>query len=320
MLSRLSKPLAAVTAALMLALSFPTDALARPGGGGSFGSRGSKTFSAPPVTSTAPRSAAPIERQSAPSPNPGSFAQQPSRSGGFLSSGFGRGLVGGLVGAGIFGLLSGNGFFGGLGDGMSFIGLLIQIGLVVLIVRLLIGFFRRRQQQPAYGGASSGQSAFVSGGPTPDNRGYSRGGGSAPATQPLQTDSADFDTFQRRLGEVQGAYGAEDIGFLRRIATPEMATLFAEEIGGNQQRGVSNRLSDVRLLQGDLAEAWREGNDEYATVAMRYTLVDVMVERSSGRLVSGSTDRPSEVTELWTFVRRTGSGSDGWILSAIQQT
>jgi predicted lipid-binding transport protein (Tim44 family) len=76
-----------------------------------------------------------------------------------------------------------------------------------------------------------------------------------------------------------------------------------------------NRVSDVKLLQGDLAEAWREGDADYATVAMRFALNDSMVERASGRTVEGGS--PSEVTELWTFRRARGGD---WLLSAIQQT
>jgi len=71
----------------------------------------------------------------------------------------------------------------------------------------------------------------------------------------------------------------------------------------------------VKLMQGDLAEAWREGRSDYATVAMRFAHRDSMVERASGRLVEGG--EPSEVTELWTFVRAPGGN---WLLSAIQQT
>ena len=84
----------------------------------------------------------------------------------------------------------------------------------------------------------------------------------------------------------------------------------------NASRGVVNQLSDVKLLKGDLAEAWREGNDEYATVTMRYSLIDRTLDRASGHLVEGS-DRTQETTELWTF-RRVSDGK--WLLSAIQQT
>ena len=82
----------------------------------------------------------------------------------------------------------------------------------------------------------------------------------------------------------------------------------------NASKGVVNRISDVKLLQGDLAEAWREGDTEYATVAMRYSLNDQMVERDSGRVVQGG---PDEATEVWTFMRARGGH---WLLSAIQQT
>jgi predicted lipid-binding transport protein (Tim44 family) len=42
----------------------------------------------------------------------------------------------------------------------------------------------------------------------------------------------------------------------------------------------------------------------------------MMVERASGRIVSGDPAKPEMVTEVWTF-RRPGGGA--WQLSAIQQ-
>ena len=95
-----------------------------------------------------------------------------------------------------------------------------------------------------------------------------------------------------------------------------MLSYFAEELAANAGRGLVNRVSDVKLLQGDLAEAWRERDAEYATVAMRFSLVDQTMERASGRVVEGDPVRPTETTELWTF-RRAAGGS--WLLSAIQQ-
>jgi predicted lipid-binding transport protein (Tim44 family) len=50
---------------------------------------------------------------------------------------------------------------------------------------------------------------------------------------------------------------------------------------------------------------------------MRFTVLDTMVDRMSGRVISGNASIPSEATELWTF-RRDGRGP--WLLSAIQQT
>jgi predicted lipid-binding transport protein (Tim44 family) len=71
----------------------------------------------------------------------------------------------------------------------------------------------------------------------------------------------------------------------------------------------------VQLLQGDLAESWREGDDEYATVAMRYSQVDKLIERTSGRMVEGS-DTPDEGTSTGVPPRVGGP----WTVSAIQQT
>ncbi|HWJ19500.1 MAG TPA: Tim44 domain-containing protein, partial [Geobacterales bacterium] len=55
--------LLSVALALMAAVAFQvSQADARIGGGSSFGSRGSRTYTAPPSTSTAPGQAAPMNR------------------------------------------------------------------------------------------------------------------------------------------------------------------------------------------------------------------------------------------------------------------
>ena len=49
---------------------------------------------------------------------------------------------------------------------------------------------------------------------------------------------------------------------------------------------------------------------------MRFSLIDAMVDRNTGRVMSGDLSRPEEVREIWTFRRDRGGP---WILSAIQQ-
>ena len=95
-----------------------------------------------------------------------------------------------------------------------------------------------------------------------------------------------------------------------------MVSYFTQDLRDNDARGVVNKVSDIKRLQGDLEEAWREGDTDYATVALRYSLIDRTIERASGRMVEGS-DQPQEVTDVWTFVRPRGGK---WELSAIQQT
>ena len=302
----------AVTLALGMLAS---QADARVGGGFGMGSRGSRTFSAPPPTRTAPNTAAPIERSiTQPTrPNMAPSAASP----GF----FGRGLLGGLaagfLGAGLFGLLFGHGLFGGLGGFASVLGLILQIGLVVLIARFLWSMWQRRQQPAFANGPALRDAGYM--GPTGMGGmgGMGFGTGSAgPVGGKVDVTPADYDVFERLLGEIQTAFSNEDIGALRTRVTPEMLSYFNEQLSENASRGIVNKISDVKLLQGDLAEAWREGGVEYASVAMRFALVDRNVDRSSGRLVDGS-ESPQEVTELWTF-RRSGHGN--WLLSAIQQS
>jgi predicted lipid-binding transport protein (Tim44 family) len=150
------------------------------------------------------------------------------------------------------------------------------------------------------------QSSFRSG------TGFGLGSGSTP----LEIGPADYEAFERLLGEIQAAWSDEDVARLHTLATPEMVSYFTRDIEENKANNDINKVSNVKLLQGDLAEAWREGDTDYASVAMRFSLVDKTTERTTGRLIAGS-DTPTEATEVWTFVRPRGAN---WELSAIQQT
>ncbi len=301
---------AAIATALVLVAA---DAHARAGGGFSGGSRGMRTFSAPPTTRTAPNSAAPIQRTITQPGSPAATGRGRGARPGLFGGGlFGGGLLGGLatgfLGAGLFGLLFGHGLFGGMGGFASIIGLLLQIVLVVIVARLLFAWWQRRNMPvPAYAAAhpATGHAFGGLGGML---------GGNAPAGEPLTIAKADYDAFERLLGDIQAAYSAEDLAALRAKVTPEMLSYFSEQLAENTSRGLINRVTDVKLLQGDLAEAWREGDVDYATVAMHFALTDSMMERASGRTVEGGS--ASEVTELWTFMRARGGD---WLLSAIQQ-
>ncbi|MHB2168732.1 Tim44 domain-containing protein [Alsobacter sp. R-9] len=323
-LSRAGRTLfAAIAAFALLGLAV---AEARPGGGGSMGSRGARTWSAPPPTATAPRPATPIERSvTRPDTTPGMAAQRPGMaqpSTGWRP-GFGTGFLGGLLGAGLLGMLFGGGFLGGLGGLGSILGLMLQAGLIVGAVMLVMRLLRNRQQ-PALAGAGapmarSGLGSGVPGlgataGTTAARTASAPLGGGKPDT--VGIGPADFDAFEASLKAVNAAWDREDLAALRGLATPEMVGYFGEELARNAGRGLHDRVSDVTLLQGDLAEAWREGTTDYATVAMRFSLVNALTERVTGRVVEGDATTPHEATEVWTFRREPGGA---WMLSAIQQ-
>lgn len=307
----------AICASLALAAS---SLEARPGKSSNMGSRGTKTYSAPPATNTAPTTARPIERSATPAPAAQPSMGQPQRPAQAMTPpaaqpSFGRtlltGLGAGLLGAGLFGLLSGSGFFAGLGSLAGFFGFLLQAGLIALLAYLAIRFFRSRSAQPAMAGGPVLRQAT---GPATN----SMGANAAPA-RPAVRDGVgihgqDYAAFEQLLYKVQAAYSAEDRDALAAIVTPEMLGYFGESVGENIKRGVRNDIAGVKLLQGDLSESWREHDLDYATLAMRFSITDTMVDRTTGKVVEGG--KPEEVTEVWTFVR--GQGHD-WTLSAIQQ-
>jgi predicted lipid-binding transport protein (Tim44 family) len=213
-------------------------------------------------------------------------------------------------------MLMGNGFLGGIAGFASFLGLIAQIALVVIVARLVMAWWQRRSQ-PASAYANAAHDGQMNGARPQNGASFfnSIGNGAANGA-PIEIKPDDYTAFEDTLRDVQAAYSKEDVNRLGKLVTPEMLSYYAEELAANASRGVRNEISGVKLLQGDLAEAWREGDDDYATVAMRYQQNDALVDRDSGNVVEGG-DEPDEGTEYWTFRRARGGP---WMVSAIQQT
>ncbi len=303
--------------------------------GGSFGSRGARTFDRPAATQTAPRNASPIDRSMTPRQQAQPGAQQAGRgqpaaqqNRGGMFGGLAGGLLGGLMLGGLIGMMMGN----GLGGLAGILGLLVQVGLAVLVVSLILRWMRSRRQ-PAYAGPA-GTTPSADARPDVSRTAYTgsgtagsaaSGATAAPSAAPAAFEGGsdevgltgdDFDAFEQLLVEVQAAFSREDYGALRMRCTPEIVSYLSEELSQNAVAGRKNDVTDVKLLEGDLSEAWREDDREYATVAMRYEGVDVMRDRQTGEVVEGD-QRPTETTEVWTFVRPVGGR---WQVSAIQES
>jgi predicted lipid-binding transport protein (Tim44 family) len=309
--------LAVIAAVVIVA---PSLAEARVGAGSSSGSRGSHTDQAPPPTQTAP-TAKPVERSTTPQQQAQKAtpaAPVAAQSGGFMARNpFLSGLMGGMLGAGLFGMLFGGGFGGGLGGGAGMLGLLLQVlligGVAYLAVRLFRGWSAARVQ-PAGSASAYAAPPRLTDAPM------------ARSSEPLLVGSAsaqlaitaeDYTTFEGLLSDIQTAYGKGDLAKLRGLATPEMLGYFSEQLSANASRGVENKVEAVKLEQGDLSEAWSEAGLDYATVAMRFSMIDVTRTIADGKIVDGSDHDRTEAREVWTFLRSRGGQ---WILSAIQQT
>ena len=292
----------------------PALAVARAGGGASFGSRGARTYNSVPWTPTAPQ-ARPLDRSAVPrnpTPRPSTPFYGPSAM--LAGHPFFSGVMGGLLGAGLVGLLLGHGFFGyGLGVG-GLLGLVLQLALLAIVLRVVMGAFRARMYAPGH--QSFAYATADDAGPRP---GY--GPRASTADKPASRDEigitgSDYAEFERLLIAVQTAWSRHDVGALRRDITPEMVSYFSEKLSANASAGVDNRVEDVRFEAGDLAEAWNDGDLHYATVAMRWSARDYTVRVDTGAPVDGRDAERVMATEVWTFVRAPGGR---WLLSAIQQ-
>ena len=156
----------------------------------------------------------------------------------------------GFLGAGLLGLLLGNGLLGGLSGLAGFLGLLIQVALVVVVARLLWTWWQRRQQ-PGYATAAGPSMRDNNAGR--DNTGYERqpmqpayGGGSGAGvpmvgggTENLDLTEADFNAFEKLLTDVQAAYSAEDLNKLRMLATRKSSAISPKSLPKTRARAWS---------------------------------------------------------------------------------
>ncbi|WP_423068299.1 Tim44 domain-containing protein [Devosia sp. CN2-171] len=307
--------LSALLATLIMAFSLVAVDTAEARRGGSFGSRGMFTQRSVPSTQVSPKPTAPVQNTMTNGTTQRGTAATATPARPSLFGGIGGAILGGFLFSGLFGMLFGFGFggFGGL------LALLFQ----VVIIGLIISFFMRRRQPAMAGGPSPNQFRYEA-----PNAGQNSAGRAAGSAGPRSSASqragnrdrigvtdADLGTFQQRLAELQDAYSREDYAALRVISTPEVMGYLAEELGENASKGLRNEVYDVKLLDGDVAEAWREGATDYATVAMRYESRDITRNRSTGEIVAGD-DRVTETTEIWTFMRQ---NRGQWLVSAIQE-
>lgn len=243
---------------------------------------------------------------------------------------FFTGFMGGLVGAGIGSMLfgGGHGFFGE-GSG-GFFGAALQLLILFLVGRWLFKTFLGARIAPAPRPTAYRRMDFGS-----DDAEFAPRGQSEPrleagapvlaapaatliAANPRQflLNEQDLGAIEGLLVQVQAAWSAGDRASLQRLATPEMAGYFNEQLTEDRNRGLENRVEQVQLLRGDVNETWHEGPVDYATVTLTWTAVDYTLQLPAGEVVAGDPRHAAESTEVWTLLRSPGAP---WILSAIQQ-
>jgi predicted lipid-binding transport protein (Tim44 family) len=311
-----------VAALLVSATVFETSAFARAGGGRSFGSRGSRSYSLPSRSYQQPF---PTRQQTPPSPPP--YQPSPSRqqSGSFLRS-LGGGILGGFLGGMLFRSL-GFGSGGMAGHGRGGIGL-FEILLLCGIGYLIYRFVKKRRQE-----------AYINQAPPPpppadfhaDTMSYAQSSvppDMAPGSDPLtglnyirQMDASFDENRFRDLAmdiffRIQGAWMNRELSPVTAYLNDEMRRILQEDVDRLLREKKINRLENIAVRNTDLVEAWQESGEDFITVRFYANLLDYTMDEM-GTLIEGNRTEPVKFEEFWTFTRPVGTGN--WKLCAISQ-
>lgn len=304
--------LLALTAGLFIA----AEAEARAGGGRSFGSRGTRSYSRPASPSTAPSPYQATPQQARPA-NPSPFAQPQTAGGGFLRSMAG-GIMGGMLGGMLFRSLGfGGGGMGGGGIGMFEILLLAGIGY------LIYKFIKAKRQTAEQGAYTSYSSLPDTYDVTPQSAQISSQDDRDRGLSHIRQMDAGFDEgkFTDQVMDIffkiQGAWMNRDLASVNPFLADDMRLTFQQDIDRLLSEKKVNRLENIAVRTVEIAEAWQEQGQDYVTALIYANLLDYTTDDATGQVVSGSKTEPVKFEEFWTFTRPVGSGA--WKLCGIDQ-
>ena len=297
---------------------------ARAGGGRSFGSRGSRSYSRP----VAPPSQAAPSKQYAPSPSPmGSPYQQPSRG---MFGGFGRSLLGGIAGGMLGGMLFRSLGFGGgygAGGGIGLFEIILLAGIGYLIYRMVKK--RRHAEATSYG--EPGRVVNIN---EYQAQGYGQARGEAQSRQPERDELEEGLSYIRQMDpsfdearfndavmdtffKIQGAWMNRDLSGVSGLLAEEMRQIMQGDVDQLLREKRVNRLENIAVRKVEISEAWQESGKDFITALIYANLLDYTPDDATGAVVSGSKTEPVKFEEYWTFTRTVGNNP--WKLSAINQ-
>ncbi len=315
----------------------PEDAEARRfGGGRSFGSRGSRSFSVPrqPTqrSTMQQRQTTQSRQSSAMAGNTGG-----SRFGSGLMGGIGGLLLGGMIGSMLFG---GGGVGGAGGGGIGLLEILLIGGGIWFFMRWL----RRKKageraatMSPMGGGSHESPMEFSrddnQGGPLPE-RFETGGGGDASFNQPtdevsqgiehiMQMDPSFredqfIDGAKQAYKMIQSAWSDWSVDRLRPLLTDRMWGMVQAQAEERKDAGMRDIIEKIDFKTAEVSEAWQESGENWITMRFVVSMIEYSTD-VEGNLKEGSMDTTVEHEECWTFTRPVGAQDPNWFLAAIQQ-
>jgi predicted lipid-binding transport protein (Tim44 family) len=138
----------------------------------------------------------------------------------------------------------------------------------------------------------------------------------------IELPKSEQNKFAQILIDVQNAWSMQNLEALKKLVSVEMYKYFTDTLNQNLSQSLANKVENIKVLNVDLSEAWREDESEYATIMLEWSALDYTCNinvnsDSANYIVEGDNQNPTESSEAWTFVRYGINGK--WILSAIQQ-
>ena len=303
---------------LIAGLFITAEAEARAGGGRSFGSRGTRSYSQPVSPSTAPSPYRATPQPASPA-SPSPFAQPQPAGGGFLRSMAG-GIAGGMLGGMLFRSLGMGGAGGMGGGGIGLFEILLLAGIGYLIYRYVKSRREAAAGQGAYTSYSSLPNTYDV---TPQNAQISTQDELDRGLAHIRQMDAGFDAnrFTDQVMDIffkiQGAWMNRDLTPVNALLADDMRRIFQQDLDRLLSEKKVNRLENIAVRTVEISEAWQEQGQDYITALIYANLLDYTTDDVTGQVVSGSKTEPVKFEEFWTFSRPVGNSS--WQLTGIDQ-
>jgi predicted lipid-binding transport protein (Tim44 family) len=115
------------------------------------------------------------------------------------------------------------------------------------------------------------------------------------------------------------AFAAGDKSTLQPLLDDEVYQGFVQAIDDRNAAGETVDFTFIGLDKSDIVEAELAGTIAQITMRFKSQLISVTKD-SDGRVIDGDPTEVTEMTDIWTFARDTGSGDPNWKLVATEAT
>jgi predicted lipid-binding transport protein (Tim44 family) len=113
------------------------------------------------------------------------------------------------------------------------------------------------------------------------------------------------------------AFAEGDRKMLKNLLGKDVFDGFASAIAERENRGETMESRFVAIDKADITTAELKGRIAQITIRFVSQLVSVTRDREE-KVIDGSPDRVTDVTDIWTFARETGAGDPNWKLVATE--